>query len=148
MGKIKVNVEDGAALSRWPCDAPEPVLVELVAWPVGYAIRHIAERAFCVAFARPVQAVQQCCPLTILVRAEEQDVFTTPTDHPQGIFGDVLICVGSAIVDFFNQSVFRTSAVFPFFACVLCASTCFASHPSGRPSLNQHQDEPHFTRAA
>ena len=46
MGKIKVNVEDGAALSRWPCDAPEPVLAELVAWPVGYAIRHIAERAF------------------------------------------------------------------------------------------------------
>lgn len=68
------NVQDGDALSRWPCDAPEPVLAESVDWPVGYAIRHIAERAFCVAFARPVQAVQQCCPLTILVRAEEQDV--------------------------------------------------------------------------
>lgn len=101
-----------------------------------------------VAFARPVQAVQQCCPLTILVRAEEQDVFTTSADHPEGIFGDVLICVGPAIVDFFNQSVFRTSAVFPFFACVQCASTCFASHPFGLPFLNQHQDEPHFTRAA
>jgi hypothetical protein len=86
-------------------------------------------------------------PAHHLVRAEEQDVFTTPTDHPQGIFGDILICVEPAIVVFFNQSVFRAAA-FPFFACVLCASTCFVSRPFGRPSLNQHQDESHFTRAA
>jgi len=140
MAKIKVSVQDGNALSRWQCDAPEQAFAESVAWPVGYAIRHIAERAFCIAFTRPVQTLQQCWPLTILVRAEEQDVFTSPTDHPQGIFGGILICVGPGIVVFFNQSVFRASAAFLFFACVLCASTCLVSRPFGRPSLNQHQD--------
>ncbi|ELH8609678.1 hypothetical protein Q8V93_003397 [Enterobacter asburiae] len=29
------NVQDGDALSRWPCDAPEPVLAKSVTWPVG-----------------------------------------------------------------------------------------------------------------
>jgi len=51
-------------------------------------------------------------PAHHLVRAEEQDVFTTSTDLPQGIFGDILICAGPAIVvfltnQFFGQQRFR-----------------------------------------
>ncbi|MNV08413.1 hypothetical protein D3C71_988770 [compost metagenome] len=32
-----------------------------------------------------------------MVRTEEQPVFTTQTDHPQGIFSDVVICFRPAI---------------------------------------------------
>jgi hypothetical protein len=53
-------------------------------------------------------------PLTILVRAEAQDVFTTPTDHPEGIFGDVHICVGPAIVDFLTNEFFGLQQCFRF----------------------------------
>ncbi|EOZ7588197.1 hypothetical protein ABFP38_003576 [Enterobacter hormaechei] len=52
-------------------------LAESIDRPVGFAVRNIAEIAFwihAVPFARPIQAVQQCYPLTILVRAEEQKV--------------------------------------------------------------------------
>lgn len=49
-------------------------------------------------FARPDQAVQQSSPLTTMVRSEEQEVFTTQTNHPQGIFSDIIVCFGLAIV--------------------------------------------------
>jgi hypothetical protein len=31
-----------------------------------------------------------------MVRTEEQEVFTTQTDRPQGIFSDVVVCFGPA----------------------------------------------------
>lgn len=38
-----------------------------------------------------------------MVRAEEQEVFTTQTDRPQGIFSDVVVCFGPAIFRIVRQ---------------------------------------------
>ncbi|MCU6154301.1 hypothetical protein KWH84_00490 [Enterobacter hormaechei] len=118
-------------------DTPEQALAESVDGTVSYPVRHIAAKAFFAAFARSVQAVQQCCPLTILVRA--RTLFPNQTDHLQGMSGDIIASFGPDII-LFKQSAFRASAAFPFFAYVLRAPTCFASRPFGQPSLNPHQD--------
>lgn len=46
---------------------------------------------YSIQFARPAQAVQQRSAFTIMVRAEEQVVFTAQADHPQSILRDVVI---------------------------------------------------------
>ena len=56
-----------------------------------------------VQFARPDQSVQQRSPLTTMVRAEEQEVFTTQTDRPQGIFSDVVIGFSPAVLRIVRQ---------------------------------------------
>lgn len=49
--------------------------------------------------ACPDQSVQQCTAFATVIGAEEQDVLSPQTDHPQGIFGDVVIR--------FRQVIFR-----------------------------------------
>ena len=56
-----------------------------------------------IQFARSEQRVQQRAALTTMVRAEEQEVFTTQTNHPQGIFSNVVICFSPAVICIIRQ---------------------------------------------
>lgn len=93
-------------LFNWQCYAPRKQFADTVDRPVSYDAKHMAKVVFwihVVQFARPDQAVQQRSPLTTMVRAEEQEVFTTQADRPQGIFSDVVVCFDLAIVRIVRQ---------------------------------------------
>ena len=67
-------------LFSWQCYAPRKQFADPVDRPVCYDAKHMAKVAFwihVIQFARPDQAVQQRSPLTTMVRAEEQEVFST-----------------------------------------------------------------------
>ncbi|OVD05493.1 hypothetical protein UQ14_21460, partial [Escherichia coli] len=75
-------------LFSWQCYAPRKQFADPVDRPVCYDAKHMAKVAFwihVIQFARPDQAVQWRSPLTTMIRAEEQEVFTTQTDRPPGL---------------------------------------------------------------
>ncbi|MHA1066712.1 hypothetical protein ACR9GP_22785 [Enterobacter ludwigii] len=51
-----------------------------------------------IQFTYTAQAVQQRSAFTTMFRADEQELLTTQTGHPQGIFSVVIFCFNPAIM--------------------------------------------------
>lgn len=88
-------------LFSWQSYTPWQQFADPVYRPVCEDVQGMVKVTFgiySVQFACAEQAVQQRTTLSSMIRPKEQPVFSTQTHQPQGIFSDIIIRFGPAVV--------------------------------------------------